>query len=347
MPTAQGFLRRPLAALIALLFVSIAALPALAARPAHVPQRFDRAWQTQQRFQRVLLQRSGVVGVALGENAAGEPVLKLFLERAGITGLPDYVDGEAVETLVTGHFRAGQFAPQAGESPAGRWPRPVPIGVSIGHQDVTAGTLGCQVFQGSGCHVTNYYILSNNHVLANSNAGQIDDLILQPGKVDGGSYPGDVIGKLYDFQPVEISTTANNIMDAAIAYAVPSDVGFATPADGYGAPVGSTVSPVMNLKVRKDGRSTRMTGGRITAINATVMVDYPGGTAQFVQQFIVSGDNSQPFSGAGDSGSLVVVNGGSNDRKAVGLLFAGAGNLTAVNPIGPILARFNVQIAGD
>lgn len=347
MPTAQGSLRRTAAALFVLLLSGLATLPAFAARPEHIPARFDRAWQVQERFQRMLLARSGVVGVALGENAAGQPVLQLFLERAGVTGLPDYVDGEAIQTLVTGHFRAGQLEPQAGESPAGRWPRPVPIGVSIGHQDVTAGTLGCQVFQGSGCHVTNYYILSNNHVLANSNAGQFGDLILQPGKVDGGLYPGDVIGQLHDFQPVTVSTTANNVMDAAIAYVTPSDVGFATPADGYGAPVAATVSPFMNLKVRKYGRTTRMTTGRITSINATIMVDYPTGTAQFVQQFVVSGDYSQPFSGAGDSGSLVVVNGGTNDRKAVGLLFAGSGNLTAVNPIGPILARFNVQIAGD
>jgi hypothetical protein len=349
-PTALRVPRRSCAGLVLALVAlaaALPALPALAARPGQVPARFDRVWKAQEHGQRGLLGRRGVVGVALGENAAGQPVLKVFIEDANVTGLPDFVDGEAVEAVVTGHFRAGQLEAQAGASaPTDRWPRPVPIGVSVGHQDVTAGTLGCQVFQGSGCHVE-YFILSNNHVLANANAGHVDDLILQPGKYDGGVAPDDAIGKLYDFEPVEISTDASNVMDAAIAFTNPGQVDYMTPPDGYGAPRYATITPTVNMKVRKYGRTTRLTTGRVSAINATVLVDYPAGTAQFVQQFIVTGDNGQPFSGAGDSGSLVVVNGGANDKKTVGLLFAGSGTISAINPIGPILTRFNVEISGD
>ena len=43
----------------------------------------------------------------------------------------------------------------------------------------------------------------------------------------------------------------------------------------------------------------------------------------------------------------MVVNGGTGDRRVVGLLFAGSGNISAVNPIGPILSRFNVTVSGD
>ncbi|NIU63493.1 MAG: hypothetical protein GWN66_23410, partial [Pseudomonas stutzeri] len=62
-----------------------------------------------------------------------------------------------------------------------KW-RPAPGGVSIGHVDITAGTLGCLVVRGD--HI---YILSNNHVLANSNEAEPGDAILQPGPHDGGT----------------------------------------------------------------------------------------------------------------------------------------------------------------
>jgi hypothetical protein len=41
--------------------------------------------------------------------------------------------------------------------------RPLKIGVSVGHVDVTAGTLGCFVREPEG---EGTFILSNNHVLA-------------------------------------------------------------------------------------------------------------------------------------------------------------------------------------
>lgn len=72
--------------------------------------------------------------------------------------------------------------------------RPAPGGVSIGHVAITAGTLGCLVKDSE-----EVYILSNNHVMANSNAAKIGDDILQPGPVDGGS---EVIANLSDFEPI-------------------------------------------------------------------------------------------------------------------------------------------------
>jgi hypothetical protein len=55
----------------------------------------------------------------------------------------------------------------------------VPIGVSIGNEgEWSSGTLGCRVKDGSAV-----YILSNNHVLANSNEAEPGDAILQPGQL--------------------------------------------------------------------------------------------------------------------------------------------------------------------
>jgi len=77
--------------------------------------------------------------------------------------------------------------------------RPAPGGVSIGHYQVTAGTLG-MVVRKNGVR----YILSNNHVLANENKAQIGDSILQPGVYDNGTAT-DEIAKLSEFIPVQLS----------------------------------------------------------------------------------------------------------------------------------------------
>jgi hypothetical protein len=76
--------------------------------------------------------------------------------------------------------------------------RPAPCGVSIGHKNITAGTFGCVVYQ-NGVP----YILSNNHVLANSNAAKIGDEILQPGPHDGGTM-NDQISVLHQFIPIDM-----------------------------------------------------------------------------------------------------------------------------------------------
>lgn len=338
--------RRWLVAAASLLLLA-AALPGHAARPDHVPARFERAWEAQQRHQRGLFSRKGVVGVALGENAAGEPVLRIYTDRPGIAGLPLALDGQAVEVIVSGPFISGELAIQAGASaPTDRWPRPVPIGVSIAQRDVTAGTIGCQVWQSGGCHVSTF-ILSNNHVLANSNLAAYNDPILQPGPADGGMLPADKLATLAMFEPVVMSTTAANIMDAALGFTTPEDVGYETPPDGYGMPRQYGINASLNMPVRKYGRTTRNTTGRITAINASLDVTYSGGPARFVQQIIITGDNNAPFTQPGDSGSLVVVASGGNARRPVGLIFAGSGNLSAANPITPILQRFGVNISGD
>src|SRR3546814_20460298 len=77
-------------------------------------------------------------------------------------------------------------------------------GISIGHAAITAGTLGGLVRDRETGAVA---ILSNNHVLANSNQGTAGDAILQPGPADGGTDPGDRIATLARF--VEIDFTAD------------------------------------------------------------------------------------------------------------------------------------------
>jgi len=97
--------------------------------------------------------------------------------------------------------------------------------------------------------------------------------------------------------------------------------------------------------VKKYGRTTGETNGRVYATNVTVDVQYDSGVARFVNQIVVTPGN---FSAGGDSGSLIVVN---NKRSpdhlsAVGLLFAGSSQYTIANPIDLVLDAFDVTIDG-
>ena len=184
-----------------------------------------KAKEVQDRHVEQLMRIPGVIGVGTGINKNGRPVIRVFTIRAGISNIPQKLEEIPVERKVTGMFVAHSDSPY--------WfPRPVPIGVSTGHPDITAGTLGARVIDGNG----NVYALSNNHVYANVNDAGIGDNALQPGTVDGGIDPDDAIGTLFDYERIDFSLFGANTMDAAIVLTTPGEVGTATPADGYGTP---------------------------------------------------------------------------------------------------------------
>ena len=224
----------------------------------------------------------------------------------------------------------------------------MPIGVSTGHPDITAGTIGARVTDGNG----NVWALSNNHVYANQNDAILGDPVIQPGDYDGGASPDDDIGTLADFEPIVFAGACNTIdvmnasltneMDAAIALADADSLGNSTTSAGYGTPSSTTIGAAPNMKVKKFGRTTGQTKGTVNAINATVSVNYGAkGVACFVGQIIIT---PGAFSDGGDSGSLVVVDGKgrarADDGKPVGLLFAGSPLSTIISPIDPILRAF-------
>ena len=84
--------------------------------------------------------------------------------------------------------------------------RPCPPGYSIGHPLVTAGTLGAWVKRGQGDET---YILSNNHVIANSNDASTGDFIRQPGRADGG-VEDDRLARLTDFVVIRFDDEGEN-----------------------------------------------------------------------------------------------------------------------------------------
>ena len=238
----------------------------------------------------------------------------------------------------------------------------------------SGGTLGARLVDDKGTPTTaddDYYALSNAHVYAQEGSDTVEivggvvvpkpastsDRILQPGRIDlsPGCGTADeindaVIGTLANW--VAISFSSDNTVDAAIAATTTSDVGTATPAGGYGEPKSTTLSAAAALgqNVQKYGRTSSYTTGTITVINVTVNVGYDNGVATFVDQIFIEGDKGS-FLKSGDSGSLLVINGGGDDRKPVGLLFAsskmGNGKFAWANEIGNVLTAFGVAIDGE
>ena len=308
------------------------------------PEEIERAIAAQNRHTPRLMAIPGVVGTAVGLNADGKAVVRVLLSRPDVAGLPGFVDDIPLTQTVTGLLIAHS-------DPTLRV-RPAPVGYSVGHPLITAGTIGARVVKtGTG----QLLLLSNNHVLAASNDAIVGDATLQPGPFDGGT-PADQVGTLYAFRPINFSG-GNNTIDAAITLTNASQTGFATPSDdGYGVPsksiandanndgVFDNVTGLLGTPVKKYGRTTKLTHATITGINATLSICYEVlfifcvKPATFVDQLLI---DASAFSDGGDSGSLIVTETGA---KPVGLLFAGSATQTIANRIDLVLNYFGVKV---
>ncbi len=180
--------------------------------------------QAQRIFMDSLLAKPNVVGVAIGlKNSVGEPAVVVLVERkvpgAALTAaesVPKEVNGVKTDVVEVGYLRAY-------DSPRDRYRPEIPSGVSIGHYKVTAGTLGTIVTDRT---TGEKLILSNNHVLANSNDSLVGDPILQPGTADGGQNPADVVARLERF------VTLRYVDDPDIPVPTPSPTPTPTPTPG-------------------------------------------------------------------------------------------------------------------
>ncbi len=238
-----------------------------------------------------------------------------------------------------------------------RQQRPIQLGVSGGsvvdkvHNACCSGTLGSLVKDASGT----LYILSNTHVLAGDSAtggnGIVSikgDPINQPGYIDVGcnNYKNDYVAELSNW----VAITPNGItpVDAAIAK-INLDV---VDTSGNILEIGTISSTPkeahVGQKVKKSGRTSGLTRGKIAGLHASITVEYTdecGGTpfsSTFHDQILITPGG---FIRGGDSGSLLVEDVDSNPRP-IGLLFAGSSSVAVANPIQHVLDTLDVTMVG-
>lgn len=294
------------------------------------------------------------VGIGLGEDARhggppGEPVLEIYTiepEAANETRAR-VASAAGVEALSAADFPVQVVHTGIIDAYAHRMRlRPSPCGISIGHINITAGTQGALCRGRSAPRNARLMVLSNNHVLANVNAGPLNVGIVQPGPIDGGRMPADQVAILERFIPINFSG-GNNLVDCATGWAWPDRVRVEQMHVSGGrvqlfrtgnVPVGA----VPGMMVGKSGRTTQLTSGRVTAIGVAVNVNFGNGrVGRFVNQISIRGTNGD-FSQGGDSGSLIWT--WDARRAPVGLLFAGGGGTTFANRIGDVLNALDINL---
>lgn len=265
-----------------------------------------------ERYEKELLAIKGVTGVGYN-HSINVYVEKLTPQTSQF--IPRVLEGVNVRIIETGRIKLLAF-PVVSSIYTTRTNRirPVVGGISISHLLSTAGTLACTVKDKISGKI---FGLSNNHVVAmqwgEKKEGKIGDSIVQPGVVDGGTET-DKIGELVKWK--EVSLESPNIIDAGIftVDGLNSILEVGKPAH--------VVEPTAGITVKKSGRSSGLTFGRIIDLGATMTVE-GWGNAVFEDQIVVS----PAFGIPGDSGSWV----GDENDNTIGLLFAGSTEITLVN----------------
>ena len=326
--------------------------------------------RVKEQYKETILAKPNVVGVGTGYKVVGGvtsddlcimAMVSKKIPRAGLEPdamVPSKLDGVGTDVLQVGLLQAH----------GGRLERNRPLvgGISIGHYKVTAGTLGGVVRDRESGE---RFIISNNHVLANSNDAQIGDPIIQPGAADGGRADDDTVAHLEKFRPIRFNVgpatcgvakgfekfgnamaslfgskhqvrtyfndpEASNIIDAALARPISDEI-LSDEILDIGILSGTT-SAQLGQSVRKSGRTTGYTMGRVVILDATVDIQYGERVARYERQIVTDG-----MSNPGDSGSLLVA---ADSLLAVGLLFAGSDQATIYNPINLVLDQLGVVL---
>ncbi|KGM93104.1 hypothetical protein FDC62_10505 [Clostridium botulinum] len=279
--------------------------------------------------------KANVVGIGLGKQVSkrqftGEKCITVFVsgkfpedQLAKKDLIPHIYKGIKTDVLPSGPISTCSFTGKI---------RPVIGGFGISPTTSNeVGSVGCLVKDKNG-----YYILSNNHVLADTNKIPLGTTIVQPSIKDRGNNPEDVVAKLTKFVPIKFKNKDNipeNYVDAAIAKVineeeVSSKVAF------IGEILG--VKPAkLDQSVVKVGRTTEQTFGLVLAEGASIIVEYGDEKAIFKNQIVTTKMTSE-----GDSGSLLT----DSEGYAVGLIYAHSQKHSYHNNISDVLEKLEVTL---
>lgn len=247
-----------------------------------------------------------------------------LLEAAGTEPIPKSfeIDGVVVPTdvLERTYETSHQLVAEAASSSRKTRLNPIVPGVSVAHPKVSAGTIGCIVFdRNHGAP----YVLSNWHVL-NGPSGALGDDIVQPGPADDNRVHLNRMGKL-------IRSHLGHAGDCAVASI--EDRQMKAEILDLAVKPEQLAEVELGDKVIKSGRTTGVTHGIVRRILTIAKIDYGGSTGeQEVGCFEIGVDrNHRPANGevskGGDSGSVWMIKGtnGKASKILAGLHFAGEG----------------------
>src|ERR1700691_3664896 len=285
-----------------------------------------------------------VVGLAAG-NPHSAAALHILLNGAGVSS-----SGLQNQTAQTGYIEMGSSGGNANDYDSKK-----DGGGKEYVNDCCGGTLGALVADKN----SNLFILSNNHVLAESDQARTGDTVVQPALVDLNCNPqaGRTVGSLRCVVPIQ-STQSN--ADAALAGGTPAvdesgailqlgpsingSLSPGAPAAGTGEEL--TAGLLNQLRVAKSGRTTGLTCSTVNTVNLTVQVDYYYDCAEtqryytktYVNQIGMPGAS---FADSGDSGALVLD---ASNAQPVGLFFSSGTDdsnhgFSVANPIQDVLTE--------
>lgn len=330
---------------------------ALRRKPGSRDPRLDRVIKFKQELSANLLGpgfAGNIHAVGVGLTRAGENCIQVFIADSGYElwpggGAARFPDNYRGVPVVMIEMPIAGFLTEAGpDVNSNQYPRGIRDqqevivgGISGANTNLTgeSGTIGYFCKRRSLLpRRGEVHLLSNSHVFADLRKGKVDagDLIMQPSP--GESSSNRPIGTLVNFSPLIFGHGNSNQVDAAIAklwrpHAHQPLIPQIGAVQGYV----QKKNIALGEAVRKFGRTTGYTEGRIHSIYLDIWVRYDrtGQSAFFKNQILIEPGAPEfaKFVTKGDSGSLVT------DAKqyAVGLIFAGRSDAPAtVEPGAPL-----------
>ena len=261
------------------------------------------------------------ISVQFTVNQKSEPQM---LESLGTELIPASfeIDGITVPTdvLQRTYEISHRIVPEAAATSRKKRIDPIVPGVSVANTKVSAGTIGCIVFdQNNGTP----YVLSNWHVL-NGPTGVLGDDIVQPGPADDNRVQLNRMGKL-------IRSHLGHAGDCAVASI--EDRQMKPEILELGVKPEQLAEAELGDKVIKSGRTTGITHGIVRRVLTIAKINYGGTTGEKeIGCFEIGVDpNNRSADGqvskGGDSGAVWMIKGsnGKPTKIMAGLHFAGEG----------------------
>jgi hypothetical protein len=300
------------------------------------------------------LARPGVIGVDIGEKytggrPTGRAAIVVYVCAKGpdhpqqipaeVGGVPTDV---VAETILLHRARLSRSSEVLGEpGVAERHPvlrgglsigparsiRMVPPDVAVAGEYVVVGTLGAFVVTRTDRKVLG---LTTFHVGCVDDSWSVGDEFLHPSRVDGGLAGADLVAVL-DRAALAGSVSAAGLrMGGRPIRAEVLDIGALT----------GTAAAVVGSSVRKRGRTTGLTYGVVTSVDATLRLDFGDGIGVRTLRDQIKVYSAERFGDHGDSGAVFV----DADNRVVGLYVGGTGSTGFANPIEPVLRQLDVEL---